>query len=414
MSNYNWTGNLATGASTTVTLPNMTGYAVGTHTFYAQSGLINNNPDGNTPNDGVTSNFTYTVPPACANAVPAPYSQDFNAAASLPTGWVNTSNWLFGATHGNTGNGIYKNLYSSVPTGQFNFVGIGPLATGDNLTFDYRLLNYVATGTYPANSPAAPTGWGNLQIQVSTNCGSTFTTIHTINDANHIVQKPFAKATVSLAAYAGQVIIIRVLGTRVAGDWWADFDNFNVGSATIPVELKSINAFAKENHNKIEWTTASEKDLKNFQVERSIDNQEWLSIGTTTAKGGSKETNYSLEDNQPALLSYYRLRTIETSGKEEVSKIIAVKRFDAKKLVLLNVAPIPTTTGISVDFSVSKEARIRLVLTNIVGQTVEAQTIKAEEGANKTFLNLSNLPNGTYILTVSDGETTAIKRIVKQ
>jgi Bacterial Ig domain/Secretion system C-terminal sorting domain/Sortilin, neurotensin receptor 3, len=414
LSTFNWTGNLATGASATVTLPTLTGYSVGAHTFYAQSGLVNSNPDANTPNDGVTSNFTYTVPPACANAVPSPYTQDFNAAASLPTGWVNTSNWLFGATHGNTGNGIYKNLYPSVPTGQFDIVGIGPLATADLLTFDYRVLTYVASGTYPANSPAATAGWGNLQIQVSTNCGSTFTTIHTINDANHIVQKPFANKTISLAAYAGQVVVIRLLGTQAAGGWWADFDNFNVGSQTIPVELMSFNAFSEENHNKIEWTTASEKELKIFQVERSTGNNDWEIVGTTTPKGGKKETTYSLDDNQPSLLNYYRLRTIELNGKEDVSKIVAVKRFDAKKLALLNVAPIPTSTGVTVDFSVNKEARIRLVLTNIVGQTVEATTIKAEEGTNKTFLNLSNLPNGTYILTVSDGETRAIKRIVKQ
>ncbi len=413
-STFNWTGNLATGASLSVALPTITGYAIGAHTFTASSGLVNSNPDDNTPNNAFTGNFTYTLPPACASALPPPYSQDFNASTALPTGWVNTSTWLIGATHGKTGNAIYKNLYPSVPTGQFDMVGVGPLGVSDQLSFDYRILTFVATGTYPANSPAAPAGWGNIVFSVSTDCGSTFTPVYTINNATHTVSTAWATKTISLAAYSGQTVVVRVAGTQTTGGWWADFDNFNVASTVIPVELKSISAYPQEKGNKIDWITASEKELNNFVVERSTDNQTWTIVGTATPKGGANETFYTLTDNQPPLLAYYRLRTIELNGKEELSKIVAVKRFDAKKLAILSLAPVPTTENVTLDFSVNKEIEVSLMLTNIMGQLVKKESIKASEGTNKALISLNNLPNGTYLLSISDGESVQLKRIVKQ
>lgn len=57
---FNWTGNLASGASTTVTLP-VQSPATGAHTFDAATSLPNGNTDPNTGNDASTSNFTITI-----------------------------------------------------------------------------------------------------------------------------------------------------------------------------------------------------------------------------------------------------------------------------------------------------------------------------------------------------------------
>lgn len=61
---YNWTGNLATGATATITLPTMTVNA-GNSVFTVQTSLPNGVADNNTVNDLKVSNFTAT-----ANAIP--------------------------------------------------------------------------------------------------------------------------------------------------------------------------------------------------------------------------------------------------------------------------------------------------------------------------------------------------------
>ncbi len=66
-SSQTWTGSLASNATTTVTLGSVTGYTAAAHTFTARTAVPNGTTDANTANDALTSNFTYTVPPACSN-----------------------------------------------------------------------------------------------------------------------------------------------------------------------------------------------------------------------------------------------------------------------------------------------------------------------------------------------------------
>lgn len=56
---YPWTGNLAVGASTTVTLPYIS--SGGTHTFNAYTNLPNGNTDSNSGNDADASSYTLTA-----------------------------------------------------------------------------------------------------------------------------------------------------------------------------------------------------------------------------------------------------------------------------------------------------------------------------------------------------------------
>ncbi len=63
-----WTGSLASNGTTTVTLGSVTGYTAAAHTFTARTAVPNGTTDVNTANDALTSNFTYTIPPACSNS----------------------------------------------------------------------------------------------------------------------------------------------------------------------------------------------------------------------------------------------------------------------------------------------------------------------------------------------------------
>ena len=112
-------------------------------------------------------------------------------------------------------------------------------------------------------------------------------------------------------------------------------------------------------------------------------------------------------------LSYYRLRNVETSGKSEVSKTVAVKR-NGGKLAVLMVSPNPTTEGVNVDFSTGKISKLNVVITDILGKIVRTETFTTVEGSNLMRLDLSNLAQGTYILSLNDGETLATQRVVKQ
>jgi Putative metal-binding motif/Secretion system C-terminal sorting domain/Mycoplasma protein of unknown function, DUF285 len=183
--------------------------------------------------------------------------------------------------------------------------------------------------------------------------------------------------------------------------------------SVLAVEFIAITATAKGSLNIINFATATEKDLKEFAIERSIHNGTWEVIGTKAAIGGASAAHYSFNDVHPMPLSYYRVRSIETSGKEQISKVVVVKR-DGGKLVVNKVFPLPTTEGVTVDFSTDKISTLTIVIMDILGKVVQTETFKTVEGANLLDLNLSNLAQGAYILSLYDGETMVKQRIVKQ
>jgi Secretion system C-terminal sorting domain len=183
-------------------------------------------------------------------------------------------------------------------------------------------------------------------------------------------------------------------------------------SSVLAVDFQSVNAQAKGNANVITWTTATEKEVKEFVVERSIDNKTWTVISTHTAIGGVSPASYTANDNAPLDLSYYRIRSIENTGKGQLSKVVAVKR-NSNKLLLVAVSPNPTSDGVNIDFSVGKIGKVVVTVTDLMGRIIAVETYKTAEGANTAHLDLSKAAQGTYILSINDGETVANQRIIK-
>ena len=176
--------------------------------------VVAKNAVGDAPASAIRS-FTTMADPT----QPFPYSQDFNGGTSLTTiGWSGAMSITTG--HGSTSNVLYRNLYSGTPTTNAVTPPIGPMATDAELMFDYRYVNF--SSPYPGTVLGAG---DNLQIQVSTDNGATFTTIHTIDQSNHITSGSLATVTVELDAYSTGSIMLKFLANWGAGDYYLDIDN---------------------------------------------------------------------------------------------------------------------------------------------------------------------------------------------
>ncbi len=186
-------------------------------------------------------------------------------------------------------------------------------------------------------------------------------------------------------------------------------------SVVLAAELTNFTAKKSGDYNQIAWTTASEKNVSNFSVERLIDGQNnWTSIGTVKAIGTSNaEQTYNFSDVAPTIVAYYRLVTTDNDGKAATSKTVSVIR-SVKYLTVKSIAPNPVTEGSSIEVLVNKTSNVSVVVTDVLGKVVKTQTFSVSEGINTMPLNLSTVAQGTYIVTINDGETSVTKRIVKQ
>ncbi|MEI6408536.1 MAG: fibronectin type III domain-containing protein [Bacteroidota bacterium] len=204
--------NVGTGILTT----NVTGLA-GNTTYYVRVRAVISGC--NSANSGTLTVTTELV-------VAPPYLEGF-ITTSTPSGW-NISGWTIGSARGvtgNPGNNIYINLYSSVTTGTFRTVNVGPIVSGMFLTFDYKNSNY----TSPYGAPG--TGTGNFVVSVSTDFGQNYTTLATVGNSNTTAWQPFSQ---DLTAYAGQNVKIRIVGTWTSGDYDIAFDNIKIETPPVP------------------------------------------------------------------------------------------------------------------------------------------------------------------------------------
>jgi hypothetical protein len=99
-------------------------------------------------------------------------------------------------------------------------------------------------------------------------------------------------------------------------------------------------------------------------------------------------------------MNYYRLRQLDFDGKVELSRIVGVKMDSGK---LLKIYPNPTTGIINIE---GTQSNIRIL--DILGRPVMTGTIVNQK------LDVSHLPGGFYILSVSSENNVKSIPIVKQ
>ncbi|MEK7255073.1 MAG: fibronectin type III domain-containing protein, partial [Bacteroidota bacterium] len=172
-------------------------------------------------NDAQRGNDTFRL--EVITALPKPIQEDFEDN-DLPDTWTTDGYIATPFEHNNPTYVLTKNLYSTfTSTFSLDVSRFGPIEMGDTLSFDYRYVDFF-DGTI-----ATDLGAGNtLEVQVSSNCGSSYQTVLTINSSNHVPSTDFATKKIPLNSFANKAINVRFSGTWASGDYWLDLDNINV------------------------------------------------------------------------------------------------------------------------------------------------------------------------------------------
>ncbi len=87
---------------------------------------------------------------------------------------------------------------------------------------------------------------------------------------------------------------------------------------------------------------------------------------------------------------------------------------DVREFALLGAYPIPVNDRLMVTYSAKEAAPVTLTLTDVTGRVVLTDQFNAEAGLQQHGVDVSHLARGTYMLKLSDGLHTDMRRIVKQ
>jgi hypothetical protein len=174
----------------------------------------------------------------------------------------------------------------------------------------------------------------------------------------------------------------------------------------LPVKLIMLTAKRQAAQVVLNWKTTSEKNNKQFDIERSLDGVVFEKIGMVAGQGNSnKMVNYSFTDTNPAgKLLYYRLVQIDYNYTATTSVVVWVDGLTQEQpnnLAKLMAYPIPTNEVLHVTLKTAKQgSSVNIDLVDELGKTIGTEQVLINEPDYIHTLNTSNLKPGVYVVVV--------------
>jgi len=191
----------------------------------------------------------------------------------------------------------------------------------------------------------------------------------------------------------------------------------NLGYSPLPVELTSFTSkVLKSGVIKLDWRTETEVDNYGFNIERSINEGEWKTMGFVEGNGNSNSPKeYSYTDNDlfaGGSKFQYRLKQVDTDGQFEYSDVVEVEIVPTKFELSQNY-PNPFNPSTTIRFSLPKETQLKINIYNTLGELVETLAEGTfEAGYHKVTFNASSLSSGAYIYRLESSEFMQVKKML--
>lgn len=203
---------------------------------------------------------------------------------------------------------------------------------------------------------------------------------------------------------------------RMYSFWFKSFAYQAPVASTLPVKLSAFTV--KKNGNKaiLNWTTAMEKNVSHFAIERSVDGSEYTDIGVLFTDGNSDvQRDYQFTDELKHVnkqMIYYRLRMVDLDGRYEHSPVRVIRLDDQKDVPTVMAYPNPVIDNLRITFPNSwQDSRVSIDFVNTSGVVLK-RIVNNRAGQTET-VDLRDLAAGLYMVRVSNGEETATQRIIK-
>jgi hypothetical protein len=177
------------------------------------------------------------------------------------------------------------------------------------------------------------------------------------------------------------------------------------------LELKFFKGENTDVGNLLTWATASEVKHNRFEIEQSLDSKTWTSLGSVKGKGNSQTAQYySFVDKNPTTqINYYRLKSVDTEGGHELSKVVILDNSEKGKT---KIYPNPATAVLNLEVTSNQSENIEVQLFNSIGQQVYFSKIQADSGYNLTTIQTNDFPAGLYNLTIIKGGKRDNQKVV--
>ena len=293
-----------------------------------------------------------------------------------------------------------------VPLEVVNFSGTIFDLNGSNQINEYADITLAnASWAYSNGAPAITvTQTGNTisGVSANTNLGQG---IDTANKSNSYVVN-----TTSLSSLSVKFGYIQDV------NGWSGNDQFSLlftGSSSMtlmPIKLESFTAQLNGDKVQLKWTTSNQEHFSHFVIERSFDGKEFTEIAVVLSNDKVNAYQYT-NDLKSNGVVYYRLKMVDIAQHSKLSMVRAVKSVSEAAGLTIQAYPNPVVNELKITTPASWNNK---PVNYTVYATDGSIVINIANSTNQTeVIAMNNLKPGMYIVKVSSGNESLVKRIMK-
>ncbi len=184
----------------------------------------------------------------------------------------------------------------------------------------------------------------------------------------------------------GQFITVRALSPG----YWTQVDNFRFVTPLPAMDKLQLSAKNTGTNTTVSWKIDDETDIKQYIVERSVNNDMFKEIENITC---TQSRIYHIQD--PLYYkgtALYRIALVDKDGVLHYSKTVEVSKNDSEENTFLKVYPNPAQNFVSIETSFEKG---ELQIIDLQGKIILKQSANLYQN-----VDISSLQKGTYYVRV--------------
>ncbi len=189
-----------------------------------------------------------------------------------------------------------------------------------------------------------------------------------------------------------------------------------VPPVALPVNFQTFIGTHKQAENNLHWTVDNEKNVKQYEVERSTDGVRYQRIGTVNATSRSGVNTYDYDDKNTAgtnELFYYRLKAVDNDAAYFYSDVVILRNEAPHNS--FQVLGNPFTDRINLRLQSTTASAVIIRLSDMSGKLLRTEERKAAQGVNNYSIeNLSGLGQGFYLVQLQCGKNNFSEKLIKQ
>ena len=169
---------------------------------------------------GHTANNTFIDSVFTHSPLPVPYQEGFATISYLSD---YTTSFAYDATNAY----LYQNINTGFVSSSIDLIHkVGPLSATHSLFFKYKFTDQSENAMAMGNDDS-------LAVYISTDCGTTFTPLYTITNANHTTSNQWATKQLPLSAYSGQSVLVSMVLKGTTNNSRFSIDNIVIDGAPV-------------------------------------------------------------------------------------------------------------------------------------------------------------------------------------